>query len=175
MCWVDRCDHDYGCPIGHFVTPCTISWHVALSLRHHTVRTHTHSPSRALAHSTCILFQCCAETPHCNLRHYRKCRREAKHQPIRASNELLMQAHIPSQWHLWQAQCALCLHWPYRIQGRLIENLVWFSRPAVACLPVTTIGHYGAASTHKHTASIILAHLGKYSASAMHRTPHMVV
>jgi len=25
MCWVDRCDHEYGCPIGHFVTTCTIS------------------------------------------------------------------------------------------------------------------------------------------------------
>lgn len=33
--WAKRCVHDYGCPFGHFEAVCTVSWHAALSLRHH--------------------------------------------------------------------------------------------------------------------------------------------
>ena len=80
MCWVERCHHVYGCPIGHFVTTCTISWLPPLppqkNTHTHTHTTHTHAHIHTHTHTHCTAQHCTGllnlhtvsvlDTKHCN-------------------------------------------------------------------------------------------------------------
>lgn len=60
--------------------------------------------------------------------------------------------------NLWFAP-QISEHWPYRRPGRLIENLIWFSRPGVASVLTPNLGTVHECNT---SAAVTIIRIGEF-------------